>query len=151
MNRLVIAAALLLASCGQGRPPSDLKLSDGWARETVPGQTTGAAYLVISNNGTGEDRLVGASSAAADHAMVHESSAVNGVARMRHLDDGLGIPSKAALQLAPGGAHVMLIGLKKPLEAGETIPVELQFERSRPISIDVKVLDAATAGRQSAN
>lgn len=148
MNRLAIAAALLLASCGEGRTPSDLKLTDGWARETAPGQSTAAAYVTISNNGTGDDRLVGASSAVAEHAMVHQSSADDGVARMRHLDEGLNIPSKAALQLAPGGTHVMLMGLKRPLKAGETIAVELKFERSEPRSIDIKILDAATAGRQ---
>lgn len=150
MNRLLFAAALLLASCGQHRTPSDLKLTDGWARETAPGQTTAAAYLIISNNGTGEDRLVGASSTAAEMTMIHQSSSENGVARMRHLGEGLEIPSKAALQLAPGGTHVMLMGLKQPLKAGETIPVELKFERSEPRAIDVKILDAASAGRQGA-
>ena len=148
MHRFAIAAALILTACSQAEAPSDLKLTDGWARETAPGQTSAAAYLTVSNNGTGEDRLVGATSPIAKHSMIHQSRAENGIAKMRHLGAGLKIPSKTALQLAPGGTHVMLTGLERPLKPGETIPVELKFERSRPREIEVKILDAATAGRQ---
>lgn len=148
MQRLAIVAALLVTACSAAKAPSDLKLTDGWARETASGQSTAAAYVTISNNGTGADQLVGASSAIASHAMIHQSSAEDGVARMRHLDDGLAIPSKAALQLAPGGTHIMLMGLARPLKAGETVPLTLNFARSKPRQVGIRILDAATAGRK---
>jgi copper(I)-binding protein len=150
MKRLAILFACTLAACDREQAAPDLKLSGGWARETVAGQKTGAAYLTIVNNGAGSDRLVGLSSDAAKHVMLHSTSAEDGVARMRHLHDGLAIPSKAAVELTPGRTHIMLEGLKAPLQRGQAFTLNLDFERSPDRSVDVKVLDPAAAGLQGA-
>jgi len=150
MTRLALLFALALTSCGRHEPAADLKLSNAWARETVAGQNGAAVYVTIVNNGAGGDRLLGVSSDAATHAMLHSTSTDDGVMRMRHLADGLDIPSKAAVELTPGRTHIMLTGLKQPLKRGETIQVRLDFERSADQGLDVKVLDPAAAGLQGA-
>ena len=150
MKRLVMLLACALAGCGRGHAAPDVKLSNGWARETVAGQKAGAAYLTIVNNGAGSDRLVRLSSDAADHVMLHSTSTDDGVTRMRQLPHGLPVPSKAAVELTPGRTHIMLTGLKQPLERGQTFAVRFDFERSPDQKLDVKVLDPATAGLQEA-
>ena len=150
MKRLAFVLAFALAGCGREQAAPDLKLSNGWARETVPGQNAAAAYLTIVNNGAGSDRLLGVSSEAARHAMLHSTSMDGGVMRMRHLSDGLAIPSKAAVELSPGRTHIMLTGLKQSLHSGQTITIRFDFERSADRAFEVKILDAASAGLQGA-
>ena len=148
MSRLAILLSLLAAACSAGTAQPDLKPADGWARETAPGQTSTAAYLTIVNNGTGSDQLVGVSSDAARHAMLHATSTDDGVMRMRHLDDGLQIPSKTAVELSPTRTHVMLSGLKEPLRPGDTFDLELRFERSGKKTAEIKVVEASSSGPQ---
>jgi copper(I)-binding protein len=151
MIRFALPLTLLLASCGNGSARPDVKPADGWARETVPGQTSAAAYLTLINNGTGADRLVAVSSEAAAQAMVHSTmTSDRGVSRMRHLGDGLAIPAKTAVELTPGRNHIMLTGLKQPLRRGQRLTLELRFERSGTKQAMVKVLDPARAGLQEA-
>ena len=150
MHRFAIPILILAAACSRSSAAPDLKPTQGWARETVPGQTTAAVYLSIINNGTGSDRLVGVSSEIAGHAMLHSTATHDGVSRMRHLEHGLPIPSKTAVELSPGRTHVMLSGLKRALRRGETFELGLQFERSAPKHVAVKVLDPAAAGVQEA-
>ena len=151
MIRFALPLTLLLAGCGNGSARPDVKPADGWARETVPGQTSAAAYLTVINNGTGADRLVAVSSEAAAHAMVHSTmTSEQGVTRMRHLGDGLAIPAKTAVELTPGRNHIMLTGLKRPLRRGQKLALELRFQRSGTKHALVKVLDPARAGLQEA-
>ena len=150
MHRFAILLSLLAAACGGEPARPELKPTDGWARETVPGQTSAAAYLTIINNGTGADRLIGASTDAASHAMLHSTAIEGGVMRMRHLDDGLEIPSKTAVELSPGRTHVMLSGLKTPLQRGEKFELHLHFQRSGEKKTMIKVLDPSSAGLQEA-
>jgi copper(I)-binding protein len=130
MTRFLVPFALLLTACSNDPPTPDLKPSDGWARESVPGQSSAAAYLTVTNNGTGADRLVAVSTDAAQHAMLHSTSEQGGVARMRHMGGGLVIPSKTAVELSPGRTHVMLSGLRKPLRRGQAFTLALKFEKS---------------------
>ena len=150
MNRLALILALAVAGCGREPAEPDLKLSNGWARETVSGQNAAAAYLTIVNNGAGSDRLIGVSSDAATQVMLHSTSMDDGVMRMRHIADGLDIPSKAAVELSPGQTHIMLSDLNRPLKRGESFSIRLDFERSPDQDFLVKVLDPASAGLQGA-
>jgi len=151
MIKYAFPLALLLAGCGDGPALPDLKPTDGWARETVPGQTSAAAYLTVINNGTGADRLIAVSSDSAANAMVHSTTTSNhGVSRMRHLGDGLAIPAKTAVELSPGRTHIMLTGLKQPLRRGQKLTLDLRFEQSGTRRAMVKVLDPASAGLQEA-
>ena len=125
--------ALLLAAASACSPPGPkLSVHDGWARATGASDTAAAYFTVRSN--VGEARL-------------HETSLEGGVMRMRPIDpaEGLIIPSNGRLLLAPGGAHVMLTGLKTPLEPGDRFGLTLQFDEARPEKVMITVQPAATA------
>lgn len=137
---VALSALLLLASCnGEGAPPT-IAVESAWARATVPGQTATAGYFTLVNSG-GEDRLLSVSSPTAD-ASLHSTTMHSGVARMRPVE-ALEIPAGGTVQLEPGGNHVMLIGLKQPLEAGATVPLNLRFERSGERQVQLQVRSAS--------
>jgi hypothetical protein len=100
---------------------------------------TGAVYMTLDNTSASADRLTGGSSDVADKVQIHEMSVVNGVMQMRQLADGLPVPAGGSVVLKPGSYHVMLIGLKKPLTAGETFPLTLTFAKAGNISVTVAV------------
>lgn len=150
MIRFAILLPMLCAACSSGGGVPNLKPSEGWARETVPGQTSAAAYLTVTNNGTGADTLVSVSSDVASHTMLHATTEENGVTRMRHLAHGLPIPSKTAVELSPGRTHVMLSGLTQPLRQGQTFELTMKFRKSGEKSTAIKVLGPEAAARQEA-
>ena len=126
----------LAAACAQQAPA--LEVRDAWARATAPGQTSGAVYATLDNRGP-DDRLTGAATDRAAMAMIHKSETVDGVARMRMAGD-VPIASGSTVVLAPGGTHIMLEGLKAPLVAGETLPLELRFANGGARKVDVRIV-----------
>ena len=150
MSKFAIPLCLLAAACSGGTAQPDLKPTDGWARESVSGQSSAAAYFTIINNGTGADRLLAVRSDVARHAMLHSTATESGVMRMRHIDGGIEVPSKTAVELSPGRTHVMLSGLAAPLKRGDKFELQLEFERSGRRKAVIKVLDPASAGLQEA-
>ena len=141
--RLALLSLTLLAACGGGR--SEIVVSDAWARETVAGQTGGAAYVTIENRGGGDDRLVGASTLAAGAASLHSSSNEGGVARMRPISGGLPLPARETVTLAPSGNHIMLTNLAAPLKRGQPLDLTLVFERSGRRTVPVRIVEGAAA------
>jgi periplasmic copper chaperone A len=135
MRLPVLTLVLALAACGSA--PSRIVVSDAWARATAPGQSSGAVYATIVNDG-GDDRLVGVSSAAAS-AMLHANDSSGGVARMRMVA-ALPVPAGARVTLAPGATHIMLGGLKAPLTAGDSFPATFRFAEAGPITVQVTVV-----------
>ena len=127
MKFALLFAALLLASCKPASGPPAISIDGAWARATVPGQTGSAAYFTIRNAG-GADKLMSVTSLAAD-ASLHSTTTEDGVMRMRPLE-GLDVRAKGDVELKPGGTHVMLMGLKQPLQAGTTLELDLKFEKS---------------------
>jgi periplasmic copper chaperone A len=115
----------------------EIMVEQAWARASAGAATTGAAYVTLMG-GTQPDRLTGVSTDAAKTAEVHESFTDNGVMKMRPVA-GLPIPAGKTVSLTPGGYHVMLFDLKKPLVAGERFPLTLQFEHAAPITVNVEV------------
>lgn len=141
----ILLAALLLASCSKGGPP-DVRISDAWARETISGQTSTAAYMILKNEGAGDDRLVSVSAQPPAMAMLHSSESSDAVARMRPLDSGLAVPAGAAIELKPGGTHVMVTGLRAPLNVGDTLKLTMRFEKSGEQPVSVRVTPAFGPG-----
>ena len=144
MKLFAFALALAAAACSGGAP--DLAASRAWARETLAGQDSAAAYLTIANRGRGNDRLVAVSTPAARDSSLHRSSSEGGISRMRPLKQGLEIPAGGTAALGPGGDHIMLSGLHQPLRRGTAIQLRLEFERSPDLTVQLHVLDAAGAG-----
>jgi hypothetical protein len=119
---------------------------DAWARASAGATATGAAYVTLAGGATA-DALTGASTPVAATAEVHESSMQGGVMRMRAVPS-IPVPAGRAVTLAPGGLHIMLMGLKRPLAAGDSFPLTLTFERAPPVTVDVPVraIGGAAAG-----
>lgn len=99
-------------------------ISGAWARATVPGQSVGAAYMKIAS--PVDTNLTGIESDVSQSAEVHSMRRQNGVMQMR-AQKQLDVPAGQSIDLAPGGTHLMLLGLKKPLKAGESLQLKMTF------------------------
>jgi periplasmic copper chaperone A len=150
---LALAAITFAAAVSFAVPASahdysagDLKISHPWARMTVPGAKVGAGYLKVANTGAAPDRLVSVETPAADRVEIHESLEENGVARMRPLKDGVALAAGADAELKPGGMHLMLMGLKQQLVAGQKVPATLVFEQAGRLDVELSVEDMSFGG-----
>jgi copper(I)-binding protein len=137
MIRFVVSAVLLAAS---GAAAAQVQVKDAWARPALQGQTaTGAFMSLMSSDGA---RLVGASSSVAGVVEIHEMVMEGSVMKMRAVS-GVDLPPGRSVELKPGGYHVMLMDLKRPLKAGDRVTVELRIETrekrlvSQPIEVEV--------------
>jgi len=129
-------------------------LFNGWARASAEGAPNGAVFGLLVKLGGEEDTLVGASSDVAAAVELHEMvMGDNDVMQMRPVEGGFVLPPDRYLELAPGGYHIMLIGLRQPLVAGETLDLTLHFERAGDIPITVPIRDMTTmeGGEQMAD
>jgi hypothetical protein len=151
-GRRAFAAALAALCVGtafaHGFSAGDIEIAHPFATPSLPGTSTGAAYLAaLQNTGSKPDKLVRASTPAAARVELHSMSVdAQGVMRMREID-GIEIAPKATVKMQPGmGIHLMLIGLKKPLKTGETFPMSLQFERAGKVEVKVVVQAPGSGG-----
>jgi copper(I)-binding protein len=137
---LVGAAVVFISSMAAAEVYSagGLQIGNPWARATPKGATVGAGYLTITNKGTEADRLIGGSAAPAARFEVHTTVMEKGVARMRQVT-GLEIKPGETVELAPGGMHVMLMGLKQPLRQGQSVKGTLVFEKAGTVAIEFTV------------
>lgn len=142
-NRRRAWLGVLLGLSAVGRAAAGepaIQVLDAWARATPPGAENGAVYVKIVNHGAA-DRLIGARSPAAHAAELHASATRDGVVAMRRID-ALPIDAGAIVELAPGGAHVMLVGLVSRLEAGRRVGLTLVFANAGELAVDAPVVDA---------
>ncbi len=109
------------------------------APATLPGQNSGAVYLLIDNEGTVADRLLAASSPAAASVSIHSMSMDGNIMKMREVD-GVALPPATKVSLkADSGYHLMMTGLKQPMQPGDKIPMTLTFERAGKLDVSVHV------------
>lgn len=134
MRRLLIPALFLLAAAGD---PSSVDIGHPWARATPGTAKNGVMFVTFTDRGQ-PDRVVGVSTPAAEHAELHETIDDNGIMKMRPVD-GIPLEPNAAVTLAPGGKHIMLMGLKAPLKLGDTFPVTFSFAHAAPVTVTVAV------------
>lgn len=122
-----------------------LSVTEAFARATTPMAKVGGAYLSITNTGSADDRLIDARSPAGAEVQIHTSEEKDGVMSMRRLTDGLLVPAGQTVALAPGGHHLMIMGLTAPLVAGEHVEITLQFEKAGEITLpfDIRAMGAA--------
>lgn len=146
MRILVVASALFLAAVSsafaQAAPSIDV--THAWARGTAAAGENGAVYMMISNHGTADDRLMGASTTVAAKTELHITLNENGVMKMRPIAD-VAVKAGGSAEFKPGGMHVMLLGLKQPLKAGDSFPLTLTFEKAGAVKIMVMVEKAGAA------
>ncbi|AQZ54272.1 copper chaperone PCu(A)C [Martelella mediterranea] len=117
-----------------------LKIDHPWARATPPGAPVAGGYLTITNTGTEPDRLLGGSSDGAEAVQVHESTVVDGVARMRHVAEGVVIAPGETLKLEPGALHLMFINPKEPLKKGDSFAATITFEAAGDVALEFSVV-----------
>ena len=107
------------------------------ARATAAGQPTGGGFMKFVNGG-GNDKLLSVSAEVSKTVELHEMKMEGDVMRMRQVD-GIELQAGKTVELKPGGYHVMFIGLKAPLKAGDKFPVKLKFEKAGEVTVEVKV------------
>ncbi len=137
---LAFAAGLVLSSAALGQT-DQLQVTNAWARATPGKAENGAAYLTIQSPTA--DRLVAAASPVAKKAELHTMSMTGMVMKMRPID-GVDIPAGKDVTLNPGGVHIMLLGLEKPLQQGQSFPLTLTFAKagSRTVTVAVEKIGA---------
>ena len=142
---LSLAAAALTATATQAAAPG-LAVAGAWARPTPPGATTGGVYLSVTNHGAVADALVSATSPAAAKVEFHVMKMAAGVMTMRQINGPIAIAPGASLRFAPGGNHIMLVGLKAQLRAGARVPLTLSLSRAGAVRVDAVVQMDPPAG-----
>lgn len=148
--KLALSAAMVLALVAIGPTSAQparagaLTVRDVQLRASLGGSPNTAGYLRVDNATPADDRLVGASCACARSVELHRSVETGGVARMERVA-GYVVASVDGLTLRPGGGHLMLIGLRRPLRDGERVPLTLRFQRAGTV-----VVNAAVTGRPGA-
>ena len=147
----LLAAAVAIAPLCAALPAraADIAVEQPWARAAAQGGV-GGAFMRIENHGAAADRLVSATSPVARAVELHATVRDGDVMRMRPVDV-VEVPAHGAVQLQPGGLHVMLIGLNRPLAQGEQVPLTLTFERAGQVPVSLHVQAAgATQGQGGA-
>ena len=142
---LMTAVALATTTLGALAADAAVEVQNAWARATVAGQmATGAFMTLTAKEGT---TLVGVASKVAGVAQVHEMKMDAGVMKMAEVKGGLVLPAGKAVELKPGGYHLMLMDLKAPLAKDSTVPVTLTFRDAKGIEskLELKLPVAATA------
>lgn len=129
----------LAGSAGPGGTASlgDLTIERAMARASIGNAPTSAAYMTITTSGE-PDRLIAAASPAAQAVEMHTTLDQVGVMQMQRVES-IPVAPDAPAQLAPGGLHIMLIGLAAPLEEGTTVPLTLTFETAGEVTVDLAV------------
>ena len=148
MKHLIIPTALLaLTGCNQTPQPEatpSVRVADATCRPTLNGRDITGCYVTLA--ASRDDRLVSVAAPLAGLAQVHEMKVEDGMMKMAELKDGLALPAGEAVSLKPGGNHLMLMGLKQPLVAGEQVSITLNFEHAQPMGIRAVVAQPPIAG-----
>lgn len=118
----------------------NLSIDDVWARTGQPGQVS-AAFMEVKNKGAA-DKLISAHCDCAKATELHTMTMADGKMIMAQVPS-MDVPANGELKLKPGGYHVMLINLTRPLAAGETLPIKLKFEKAGEVTVQAKIKDKA--------
>lgn len=158
MRRLLpLALPLILAACqGESRTTASTETTvDGqtvaaveatgpWCRPTPNGRNLTACYITLTSS-TG-DRLISVISPRAAQSQIHAVSTEGGVMSMSEMPNGLELPAGQPVALAPGGDHIMLLGVTVPLVEGDLVPMALTFASGSQIALEVPVAASAPGG-----
>ncbi|MBO6720110.1 MAG: copper chaperone PCu(A)C [Rhizobiaceae bacterium] len=147
MRKLIAIVVVALAVASPALAEESIRVFDAWARATILASRPGAAYLTIES--AAEDRLLGVTMPVAGQVMIHAVEKDGDISRMKHIET-LELPAGERVTLAPGGMHLMLMGLQDKLSEGTTFPMTLSFENAGEITVEVSVLGIAAEGPREA-
>ncbi len=143
-------AALMTALSFTPALADGIMVHDAYARSSGASAKSGAAFMTLMNTGDSDDRLIGVRSDIAAKTELHTHvEDANGVMKMQHVMEGFAIPAGGQHALERGGDHLMLMGLKAPLEQGESIAVTLIFEKAGEMDVEIPVDQERKAGAHS--
>ncbi|MDO9635624.1 MAG: copper chaperone PCu(A)C [Thiobacillus sp.] len=129
--------SVIAALAAQSAWAANVSVVDAWARATMPGQKVSGAYMTLQADA--DAKLVGASSTAVPRVEIHEMKMDGDIMRMREVT-AIALPKGKAVLLEPGGYHIMLMNLPKPIAAGDVIPLTLTIESGgKRQTVEVKV------------
>jgi copper(I)-binding protein len=138
LSTLLLAASMTAIAAG----PATIEVEHPWARESPPSVPNGAAYMTLVNQGRQPDQLLGVTGDVADKIELHAHLEEGGMMKMRQVDKIEVNPGEPTV-LQPGGLHLMLIGLKKPLVAGQKFTLQLNFANAGKVPAEVAVSHSA--------
>lgn len=139
-----LIAGMVCTALDAGAAHAHVRVAGAWARPTLPGQPVGGGYLTLRSDRA--DRLLGGSTPLAARVEMHMMALRGDVMAMRPLDT-IELPAGQAVELAPGGQHMMLVGLKRALNIGDKVPLTLRFEQAGEVRVEMTVaLRAPAAG-----
>ncbi|MDB5643067.1 MAG: hypothetical protein JWN07_2384, partial [Hyphomicrobiales bacterium] len=146
----VLRVAAVEQKAAQSGP---IRIDQAWSRATPGGASVGAGYLRVTNTGSTTERLLGGATDVAARIETHDMKMEDGVMKMRALPQGVEIAPGATVELKPGGMHLMIMGLKQGLKAGEPVPASLQFEKAGavPVTFNVLAMGAPAPGPAAAS
>ncbi|WP_309092713.1 copper chaperone PCu(A)C [Phenylobacterium sp.] len=141
--KITLAAALTLAAAPAAAAP---QVSGAWSRPAAAG-TTGAGFLTLANPGRTADALVAVETPLARKVEIHRSTMRGGVSSMQKLER-VDLPPGGRVVFAPGGHHLMLLGLKQPLKTGDRAPATLVFASGARVktTFEVRIAPPSAAG-----
>ena len=146
MKSNTLLKALLISAVGfglagiaqaQSTKVGSVQIENAYTRSTVPGQMAAGGFMKIENKGA-VDQLISASSPVAGEVQLHEMAMEGNVMKMRQVKEVV-VPAGGAVELKPGGMHLMFINIKAPLTAGETVPVKLKFAKAGEVEVKMPV------------
>jgi copper(I)-binding protein len=141
-----LALALLTAAPPAFAGGEDVVVEDAWSRASIGTSRPGAAYMTLRNTGDEPVVVTGLSTDLAMMPMIHATATdEQGVSRMTHMEE-LEIPAGEVVALAPGGLHLMLMDLQRPMVEGESFSLTVDFSDGERISVEVPIRGMAARG-----
>jgi len=146
----LIGIVLSDVAFSQNTSAGTMKIENAFAFATAPKQSVAAGFMKIENKGAA-DQLVSASSPIAGEVQLHEMAMDGDVMKMRQVKD-IVVPAGGAVELKPGGMHLMFMKIKAPLTVGETVSVKLKFAKAGEVEVKMPVnaMGAQGAGHSGA-
>ena len=114
-----------------------VEIKTAWCRPSPNGAQAGACYLTIKSSVA--NRITGLATPLATEAAIHDMTMANGMMTMTPMPDGLPLEAGKSIELAPGGKHLMLVGLTGPLVEGTSVPLTLTFSATPAMTVQAAV------------
>ena len=134
----IALATVALTACKPVPEGPQIEVSGVWGRPSPRKAGNGAAYMLIENSGSEDDRLIQAYADVSEVVELHDMTMENDIMKMFHVEY-MEVPAGGSLELKPGSKHVMFIGLLEKLEVGQTVTIELEFEKSGKMTVEAEI------------
>lgn len=147
---IIFLIGLLMVGCNKPSNEPEIKIENVWSRPVTLSETAdtsgelntgynGSVYLKIKNTGGVSDRLIKAETSVCAVTEIHKSFIKDDRMMMERVDDGIEIPANGSAELKPGSYHLMLMGIKRSLSAGDSFAVQLKFQKSGIKTVYAKI------------